>query len=793
MIFLSDSSLLKPFMKNSFLIVVTITALILLLIGSLEYFQKQGYKEEPSNETGIIYVTILPDPYPGQSKDMRIGLQIPETSTRWSSSPNMNFLANYGFEEYEAASHGEIAVEWRLWSDGDWPDESTQSQVTFSRDGSAGNFIHGKYSQKISVTRYVEPVRFGQFQSGRQFLAGRTYKFGCWMKQDGLTGDIRLRVRLWCGDSRIDLHKNLTVGSQWNYYEMDVILPVNCTPIDPYYGQASSVRVEIFSQGTLWIDDAQFYDSEAINEWGLSKIFVEEIGKLKPSTLRYGGLGCNSLLPENIFGNRFDLSGYRSWNGEYGGDPFDFNQFLKLCELTGANPDYVLSQHFIVNPILILNLLEYMYGNNGTTYGLLREKSGFESWSGKFQKVYFELGNEVMFNINGPNWSPEEYADYVVQAIKVAKSSPYWDSSIHKIGIGLQYANVWVNVPLLRKLWERREEAMVDFIMVAEYFPGHEFTNYYSTGEVSYSERSLTSSSEGMNVWYRRALGEAAYNDKYVSYLKEMINENYPGPGIGIYEYGVTGVFKREPYNHVLANMETSLGSAIALLDLSVNMRKNGLDPINFFYAMGLEWTWGLMGDYPHFQKRPVYYALQIYGEFQRGELLECTYSCDAFDPYGDSANSHVIWSDFPRFGLEKQYYPVKVPILTVYPFKSDERYSFLLINKDLEKSIRVQLNVPYEPSSRAIIVSLTGGSPHAGGDESQENVSLNYLTVYDFTGNYTIILPPHSVCMIVNYEKNAEMFFDEAVFGAKISESNNPYSKTLVGPNPNIHIEPGS
>ncbi len=754
---------------------------------ALEYFNPSA---NPPEEPKLVQVIISSTSYSGQSPDMRVGLQIPETSTRYSSSPNMNFLGTYGFESYRTTPYGEVANDWLLWTDGDWQTDNTSSIVAFTKDGTEGNFVHGRYSQKITITSYSEPVRLGQYQSGREFLANVTYRFGCWMKQSGLTSDVRLRVRFWNGDERYDQFQSFAVSGEWRYYEMDFVLPVNCTPIDPYYGQSSSERIEVFSSGTLWIDDAQFYDSEGINAWGLSTRFIDEVRNLRPSTLRYGGLGCNSLQPENIFGNRFDLQNYADWDGNVGGDVFDFNQFLKLCELTGACPDYVISQYLIMEPTQILDLLEYMYGDNSTTYGAMREAAGFESWEGKFDKVYFELGNEVLRNGNGPTWDQGVYANYVTEAVRVAKSSPYWNTSVDKIGIGLWYSEVSLNVQVLTNLADEIsniDEESIDFMLVAEYFPGHDFTNYYSNRQTTYSEDSLTGSEANRAIWYRRALGEAAYVDEYASYLWEMTEENYPASvNVGIYEYGMTGVFKREPYNHEMADVETSLGAAIAILDQSLSLRKNGVNPINAFYVQGFGWTWGFMEDYAYVKKRPVYYALQMYAEFQRGQLLDCSFTSGTFDPFGDAANNFIMWENFQSYGLEVHRYPVDVPKVAVYPFKYGDRYSILLINRDLENSVNVQLSLPYTPSNRTLIVSLTGDSPYAYNDESFESVQLNYTLVYDFADNYNLTLQPHSAYMIVNYAEGAKVCLDEDGdgYGANIFELVDcTGSKTLVDP----------
>jgi hypothetical protein len=274
-----------------------------------------------------------------------------------------------------------------------------------------------------------------------------------------------------------------------------------------------------------------------------------------------------------------------------------------------------------------------------------------------------------------------------------------------------------------------------------------------------------------------------------------MVEENYPTSiDVGIYEYGMTGVFKREPFNHELANMETSLGAAIAVLDQSLSLRKNGLNPINAFYVQGFGWTWGFMEDYAYVKKRPVYYALQMYGEFQRGQLLDCSFTSGTFDPLGDAANNFIMWENFQSYNLEVHRYPINVPDIAVYPFKYGDRYSILLINRDLEKSVDVQLSLPYMPSNRSLIVSLTGDSPYAYNDESSEDLHLKYTLVYNFTNNYNMTLQPHSAYMIVNYAEGAKVCLDEDGdgYGANFFELVDcTGSKTLVDPddlNSNVH-----
>ena len=224
----------------------------------------------------------------------------------------------------------------------------------------------------------------------------------------------------------------------------------------------------------------------------------------------------------------------------------------------------------------------------------------------------------------------------------------------------------------------------------------------------------------------------------------------------------MTGVFKREPYNHEFFNMQTSLGAAVSMLDQSVNMRKQGLNPINAFYLQGFSWSWGFMDDYPYLKKRPIYYALEMYGTLQRGVLIQSSFISNTFNPFGDMADHKIMWDWLPKYDLKVHHYPVNVPTLAVYPFKNDDRYSILLINRDLKNTIQVILNLDYAPSSKVLIASLTGDDPYLYNDGySDDPIRLNYNEVNNFTNNYNMTLAPHSAYMIINYQEGAQVHFD--------------------------------
>jgi hypothetical protein len=169
---------------------------------------------------------------------------------------------------------------------------------------------------------------------------------------------------------------------------------------------------------------------------GLSKTHVDLLRELKPATVRRGGLEVN--------GNRLESWLYRPWPLSYGPPPTELNDlhsWLALCRSIGADPFITIPPNFTDNTVADItdlnkavrdaqyadhgNLVDYLNGDTNTVYGWFREHpelstvfrvppaagvGGETPWGPQFQRIWFELGNEVWGTLDGrwDMWLPDE-------------------------------------------------------------------------------------------------------------------------------------------------------------------------------------------------------------------------------------------------------------------------------------------------------------------------------------------------------------------------------------------------
>jgi hypothetical protein len=227
-------------------------------------------------------------------------------------------------------------------------------------------------------------------------------------------------------------------------------------------------------------------------DWRLSKRFIEATKKLNLSTIRFGGLGANPVKNENmLLDSQFSAQTYENSLGSVSGSVLtNLNQFLTLNYLTGANPQYVISQRNTMADNE--DFLEYMYGDESTEYGAMREAMGYPSWEGKFENIFYELGNELLcFDpsdghgwefIPGAGGCPGDnstgrtvraaYADWSTERINLYKD-PSKNPDADKTKVGF---NVWTITGrlyhIVQTLQEERNNAgggNADFFLVQGY------------------------------------------------------------------------------------------------------------------------------------------------------------------------------------------------------------------------------------------------------------------------------------------------------------------------------------
>ncbi|MBN2517931.1 MAG: carbohydrate binding domain-containing protein [Candidatus Altiarchaeota archaeon] len=751
----------------------------------------------PLISAATVTATFSNDPIQDQAEDKRMGFHLPEGAGRASMNLYMNFLGDSDFED---------GTSWFETIDSSkWGGDVTG--LTLSYDTST--FYDGKQSLKVVATQQSAlPGGFGQWESGRTFIPNRTYRFSCYMKQTGMPTQDNVEFRVYFPDGvpscNVNARKKVSVTGDWQEHYMDFTVPNECWLKDPHPSLgngANTKRINLYYAGTLWVDHCRLIDASLDTDWQISQNYIDNLIALRPGSLRYGGLGANKLTWDNLVGPALGRPK----------EVMGISEFLKLNELTGANPDYVISAVFSGEQYD--NLLEYMFGDNETAYGSQRESYGYSSWKDSFPRFFFELGNELLCSdMYGCEWPPANYADWSTDKITRFMASTYWEPVRMLLGFNVWYDSTYLNSNTLKEEKANTGGGKAEFWMPAKYYSGRTPTVYNEQGTpTTYSESQV---SVNKNLFFNRVLGEAEYARIYTLYQKEVVQTFYGKDLIlGIYEYGPSG-----PLGSSLKDvwmLENSLGFGISWLDMSVMMKKTGMDPLGLFVYQGgfgkspyywqNSYSWPIMDDYPNIRKRPAYYAFKMYGQYQRGDFIEHTLSgnIETFDPFGPGANlvesygctrSHQSSCHNSNFGLSNWYYPLDVPYIQIYPFKSGGRYSYLIINRDLRATpTNVVFNIKnYAPSAKAELFMVTGSDPSLT-NEDTENVNMQHQAITNFGDGYTLSVNPFSAYMLVNYAQGASVCLDEDGdgYGANEYETSgcaHPGLVDCVDFNPNIH-----
>jgi len=700
-----------------------------------------------------VNVRITDNPVAGQAEDMRIGVHIGNSASRYHTNLYNNFIGNGDFED--SGSWTQFPVD-DMWNH-DVPG------LSYSYDSS--EFYDGRQSLKVTVNSAAVGNGVGQWASNKEYQEGKEYVFSCYMKQDGMAGGNNAELKLHFFDTGSNCpggfvaSEDFSVTDDWHEYEMTFTMDKDCKPRDPISGGANSKRINLLSEGTLYIDRCILYDKEQMTPWMINSVYLDLLKDLRPYTIRYGALDANDLLFEEQV-------------GEMWGRPQDragIAEFLQLAKLIGASPDNIISTRYSDEDYS--NILEFMFGSANSTYGQMREEFGYPAWD--FDNFYYELGCELMCRSTsssypGPcHWESEEYADWSTYRINLFKGNPNWDPSRDKIGFNVWYdANVW-NIPLLEEeLGNAGGNA--DFIMPAKYFDGSNAFRIAEDGtRTEYTDSQLTSDTD---LYYNFVFGTAELMNRYVAFFDELTAEFYDRKlEFGLYEYGPGGY--PEGKSTQLFDLEKSLGFGVSWLDMSVMLKRSGAAAINSFYFQGSfdSYSWAMVDAYPYERKRPSYYLFSMYGRYIRGEILEREISGPSFDPFGPGADQEDLYGcnrggsscKNSDWGLTDWKYPVDVPIVEIYPFRFGSRYSFLIINRDVQNQHEVIFDIPYSPGSDAIVHYVTGSSPEVT-NENADNAVLESTVISDFDDNYILTVEPHSAYVLVNYAEGAPVCMDE-------------------------------
>ncbi|HUU00351.1 MAG TPA: hypothetical protein VM425_02820 [Myxococcota bacterium] len=549
---------------------------------------------------------------------------------------------------------------------------------------------------------------------------------------------IKVRMRSSVADARVQLGllddgwsgrlgPELTVGTSWQVVESTY------QPSEQFLLRGVSIR--FLDAGTFWLDDLVAWDENDIDpDTGLSATFVSRLEDLAPATLRLGGLGVNGIPLEQYLRHPWDLD-----YGPPGLQPdMDLNTFLRLCKRVGAQPFITVPPAFsddthwqtgdltyeVLDSVFVDhgNLVDYVGGDAGTTYGTRRGADGFGRWDTQFGRIYFELGNELWgtpddhwdMDINGDESLEQQMQNFVAYnqcRMDEMKSRPGWRDNM-KLGFCGRSPDVWIGG------WPGSYDGTV--------VPAIGSVTDFSTIDLYYGSGSIQ---DGDAAIYAGLFAAAERQRRQIIDMKSAFNQAAGGREIAtaVYEGNASwGGYESDLQNpSALYFKEVSLGAAVSLVDNYASANSAGVENINHFHYGGN--VWGATGPYPQVLRKPDFFALQLLTRHVKGDMVTCTVT---------GAGS---WDD----ALTGEQ---AVPYVACYPYLDGDAYSILLVNRNLNEPADIQIVQRLVPLEA---VWLSADDINAN-NESAENVSLHTDALSGTAQDQVDLqLPPHSAVVL--------------------------------------------
>jgi hypothetical protein len=524
------------------------------------------------------------------------------------------------------------------------------------------------------------------------------------------------------------LGPDIPITTSWQVYEYDYV------PASEHLLRGFAVGFE--DNATYWFDDLLAWDTTDYDaETGLSATYVQRLAELNLDLLRLGGLGVNGIPLQSCLRERWDL--------DYGPPDlqpdFDLNTFLRLCRRVGAQPFITvppafsddtswqqgdLTDHVIANVYVDHgNLVDYIGGDNGTTYGARREADGLGRWDLEFDAIYFEMGNEL-WGTPDDNWDmdPNEnepqdvqmqnYATYCDRRMTEMKGRPGWRGNM-KVGFGGRSPTTWLGG------WP----GSYDGTLVPQI---GDLTDF-STIDIYYGNGAATDSDD---VIFGALFANAPKHEREIAEMKTAFAAANGGTDIEttVYEGNATwGGYEGDLSNpSPLYYKSVSLGAAVSLVDVYAAANRAGVTVNNHFHYGGN--VWGATGGYPAVNRKPAFYALKLLTSYVHGDLRACTVS---------GGGSY----DDPLTG------ETGVDYVACYPYRSGDVWYLLLVNRHRGESRQVEIARQLAPMTR---ISLHHADINAN-NETSETVTLVTEPLDGILVNpVTETLPAHSAMVLV-------------------------------------------
>jgi len=282
------------------------------------------------------------------------------------------------------------------------------------------NTIHynGWQSQRMEILK-ADGRPHGIAQSGLSFIGGREYQVRLVLRQEGMTGPIR--VSLEKEGRKYAIHIIERCAADWATYEFSL------TPDASVDDAAFSITFQ--DEGKVWIGAASLMPADNVHGW--RRDVLELVKEMKPPIIRYpGGNFVSGYHWMDGIGDR-DRRPVRydyAWNVWEPND-VGIDEFIQLCREVGAEP-YISVNAGNGTAEEAAAWVEYCNGSVDTKYGAMRAANGHPE---PYGVVYWGIGNEMYGNWQIGHVDPETFGR---RHVEFAKAMRAVDPNIKLLAVG---------------------------------------------------------------------------------------------------------------------------------------------------------------------------------------------------------------------------------------------------------------------------------------------------------------------------------------------------------------------
>jgi hypothetical protein len=355
-------------------------------------------------------------------------------------------------------------------------------------------------------------------------------------------------------------------------------------------------------------------------------------------------------------------------------------------------------------PATFLNLLEYLAGDESTTWGAIRASEGYtEPLLQKSKGILLEFGNEVWGAAAhdaeiGSDYSA--YAKWVREMTEVVKSSPYYDPEKIMMVYSGRYPHPDYSYGVNTKVLTG-DRGHAESLGVSGYLGG----NLSYDPEIPKGDSELQYYQNGIDMARRNMEG-------LVLTMKEMLS--------------LTGTLKT--FYLYESNMTTSsyngrFGQALVMTDYLASTMNYGSVVPSIFHLTGGEWR--ITQPANNYRKLPLYFMGQYFNRFCKGHILKTSFISNEKIT---NASGKVI--NYNAVGA--------------FSYNSAENFSVMLTNRDFENDFTVQLELPSELTfaEEATIYTISEEN------FSSYNTNIDSVTVA-LSADMLVKIPRHGMVII--------------------------------------------